>query len=114
MRQLLELQPRGGRTGIAFVRYEVTPAYFDGVQSDSQRGQIHEPFRHGARDRMPNRPVLTHYILVLEHDPGTRTIVAGRIGTADEVDDLVGFDRTGARVHRIGTDTGEIVDLERH
>ena len=46
-------------------------------------------------------------------DTGPRAVVPGHIGAADEIDDLVGFDGAGARIHRIGSDAGEIVDLER-
>src|SRR6185295_783299 len=61
---------------------------------------------------MANGTVLAHHVLVLEHDAGSGAIVPGHIGTADEIDDLIGLDRTGARVHRIGSDPREIVDLE--
>ena len=62
---------------------------------------------------MADRAVLAHHVFVLEHDAGPRAIILRRIGTADEIDDLVGLDGAGARIHRIGTDAGEIVDLER-
>src|ERR1700754_1599499 len=62
---------------------------------------------------MADRAVLAHDILVLEHHPRPRAIVLAGVGPADEVDDLVGFDRAGARIHRIGPDAGEIIDLER-
>src|SRR6267142_5766275 len=61
---------------------------------------------------MANGAVLAHHVLVLEHDAGPGTIVPGHIGTTDEIDDLIGLDRTGARIHRIGSDPREIVDLE--
>ena len=62
---------------------------------------------------MADRAVLAHHILVLEHDPRPRAIILVGVGAADEIDDLVGLDRAGARIHRIGSDAGEIVDLER-
>ncbi len=62
---------------------------------------------------MADRAILAHHVLVLEHDAGARAIVLRHIRAANEVDDLVGFDGAGARIHRIGTDAGEIVDLER-
>ena len=63
---------------------------------------------------MADAAILAHHVLVLEHDAGPRAIVLRKIGAADQVDDLVGLDGAGTRVHRIGTDAGEIVDLERH
>src|SRR5579872_2210364 len=61
---------------------------------------------------MTHGTILAHHILVLEHNTCPRTVVLGEIGPADEVDDLTGFDRTGAGVHGIGPDAGEIVYLE--
>ena len=61
---------------------------------------------------MANGAVLAHHVLVLKHDAGPGTIILGHIGAADEIDDLIGLDRAGARVHRIGPDPREIVDLE--
>src|SRR5258705_8251081 len=61
---------------------------------------------------MANGAVLAHHVLVLEHDAGPGTIIPGHIGTTDEIDDLIGLDRTGARIHRIRSDTREIVDFE--
>jgi len=61
----------------------------------------------------PTARVLAHYIFVLEHDAGAGAIVFRHIRAADEIDDLVRLDGAGARIHRIGTNAGEIVDLER-
>ena len=61
---------------------------------------------------MADAAILAHHVLVLEHDAGPRAIIPGDVGSADQVDDLVGLDGAGARIHRIGTDAGEIVDLE--
>ena len=61
---------------------------------------------------MADGAVLAHHVLVLEHDAGPGTIIPGHIGTADEIDDLIGLDRAGARIHRIGPDPRKIVDLE--
>ena len=62
---------------------------------------------------MADAAILAHHVLVLEHDAGPRAIVLRDVGAADQVDDLVRLDGAGARIHRIGTDAGEIVDLER-
>ena len=61
---------------------------------------------------MTDRAVLAHDILVLEHDAGAGAIVRAGIGTADEIDDLIGLDARRARINRIGPDAGQIVDLE--
>ena len=62
---------------------------------------------------MTDGAILAHHVFVLEHDAGAGAIVLRRVGTADQIDDLVGLDGAGARIHRIGADAGEIVDLER-
>src|SRR6267142_4020687 len=61
---------------------------------------------------MADRAVLAHHVLVLEHHARPRAIILRHIGTADQIDDLVSLDRAGARIHRVGPDAGEIVDLE--
>ena len=62
---------------------------------------------------MTDGAVLAHDVLVLEHDARAGTIILGDIRPADQIDDLIGLDRAGARIHRIGPDAGEVVDLER-
>ena len=64
------------------------------------------------RDRMADRAVLAHHVLVLEHDARLRAVVRAGVRAAGQVDDLVGLDAAGARIDRIGADAGEIVDLE--
>ena len=113
MRQLLEPQARRRSAGIGVIGDQIAAADFDRIHPDLHRRQIDQPFRHRARDRMTDRAVLAHHVLVLEHDAGAGAIILGDVGPADEIDDLVGLDRAGARIHRIGTDAGEIVDLER-
>ena len=113
MRQQFEPQTRGRGAGIGVVGNEIAAADFHRIHADLHRRQIDQAFRHRARDGMADAAILAHHVLVLEHDAGARAIVLGRVGAADEIDDLVGLDGAGARIHRIGTDAGEIVDLER-
>ena len=61
---------------------------------------------------MTDGAILAHYVFVLEHDASPRAIIFCHIGPANQIDDLVRLDRAGARIHRIWTDAGEIVDLE--
>ena len=62
---------------------------------------------------MTDRAVLAHDVLVLEYDSRPRPVVRAHVRPADEVDDLVGFDSAGTRIDRIGSDAGEVVDLQR-
>ena len=62
---------------------------------------------------MADRAVLAHHVLVLEHDPGAGAVALVPIGRAGEVDHLIGLDPAGAGIDRIGTDAGQVVDLER-
>ena len=113
MRQQLEPQARRRRAGIGVIGNQIAAADFDRIHADFCSREIDQPFRHRAGDGMADGAILAHHILVLEHDAGPRAIVLRHIGTADQIDDLVGLDGAGARIHRIGTDAGEIVDLER-
>ena len=62
---------------------------------------------------MTDGAILAHQVFVLEHDAGPRAVILRHVGAANQIDDLVRLDRAGARIHRIWTDAGEIVDLER-
>jgi len=44
-------------------------------------------------DRVTDGPILAHHIFILKtRDAGTGTVIFGHIGTADEVNDLIGLD----------------------
>src|SRR5258705_7480248 len=62
---------------------------------------------------MADGAVLTHDVFVLERDTRAGTIVFGDIGPADQINDLIGLNRTGARIHRIGPDARKVIHLER-
>ena len=62
---------------------------------------------------MADRAVLAHHVLVLEDDGRLRPVVVEGIGAARQVHDLVRLDAARARIHGIGTDAAERVDLER-
>ena len=101
MRQGLELEPRGRVGRIGVVRDEVTAPDLDRIHADLAGREIHEPFGDRAGDRMADGPVLAHDVLVLEDDTGAGAVAAAGIGPADQVDDLVGLDGAGARIHGI-------------
>ncbi len=61
---------------------------------------------------MADAAVLAHHVLVEEHDPRARPVVGRGIGAADQVDDLVRLDAARARIHRVGPDARDVVDLE--
>ena len=98
MRQRLELHPgrRVGRIGV--VPDQIAAPNLDRIHPDRSRRAIDEPFRHRTGYGMTDRAILAHDIFVLEGDARAGAIVANRVGTADEVDDLVGLDRAGARI----------------
>ncbi|MGY3576994.1 hypothetical protein ACVMB1_004198 [Bradyrhizobium sp. USDA 4504] len=61
---------------------------------------------------MSDRPVLAHYVLVLENDARPRPIVRRGVGPTDQIDHLIGLDGAGARIHRVRADPRQVVDLE--
>ena len=77
----------------------------------SLRRHLDQALGHGGRDRMADRAVLAHHVLVLEHDAGARLVVAAGVGPAGQVHHLVRLDARGARIDRVGADAGEVVDL---
>ncbi len=106
------LMPEAAVRRIGIVGIEVFLSHLDRVHADLRRGEIDQAFGHRGRDRMADRAVLAHDILVLEHHARAGAIVRAGIGAAGQVHHLIGFDARGARIDRIGADAGEIVDLE--
>ena len=104
--------PDGAGRRIGIVGKQIAPPQFHRVHADLRRGEIDQAFGHGRRDRMADGAVLAHHVLVLEHDAGAGAVVRAGVGPADQVDHLVGLDAAGARIDRIGTDPGQVVDLE--
>ena len=113
MRERLELNARRTRRRIGVVRNEVAPAELQRIHPDPGGGELDQAFGHRGRDRMADRTVLAHHVLVLEHDPRARPVVRAGVRPAHEIHDLVCFDAAGARVDRIGPDAGEVVDFPR-
>ena len=112
MRQRLELHAGRRRAGVSVVGDQVPATDLDRVHADLFRGKIDQPLGDRAGDGMADGAILAGDVLVLEHDAGARPIVRRVVGAADQVDDLVGLDGAGARIHRIRPDASEIVDLE--
>ncbi len=113
VRQLLELQSRCGLRRIGVVLDQVAPPDLQRVHADLGCGEVDQPFGHCRRDRVTDRAVLAHHVLVGEHDARLGAIVRAGVGPAGEIDDLVGLDAAGARIDRVGADAGQVVDLER-
>ena len=113
VRQALEFQAGGAGRRIFVVGKQIAPPQLGRIHADLHRGKLDEAFRDSGRDRMADRAVLAHDILVLEHHAGAGAIVRAGVRPADQVDDLIGLDAAGARINRIRPDAGQIVDLER-
>ena len=112
MRQLLEFQAGGAGGRIVVVGEKIAPAQFRRVHADLRRREFDQSFGNRRRDRVADRAVLAHHVLVLKHDAGARAVVRAGVRAADQVHDLVGLDAAGARIDRIGPDAGQVVDLE--
>ena len=110
--KVLERQSLRRLAGVRIVRPEVSATELDGVHAEPAGRRIDQSLGGRALDRVPDRAVLAHHVLVLEDDRRHRPIVVERIGAAHQVDDLVRFDTARARIHGIGADTAQGVDLE--
>src|ERR1700674_4147928 len=62
---------------------------------------------------MADGAVLAHDVLVLKHDARPRALMRAGVRPAREIHDLVRLDPARARIDRVGTDAGEVVDLPR-
>src|SRR6185436_10844129 len=87
------------------------PADLQRVHADLGGGELDQSFCHRGGNRVADRAVLAHHVFVLEHHAGAGAVVAAGVRPACEVDHLVGFDAGGARIDRVRTDAGEVVDL---
>ena len=112
VRELLEFDARRAGRRIGVVGKQIAPPQFHRVHADLRRGEFDQAFGHRRRNRMADGAVLAHHVLVLEHHAGAGAVVRAGVGPADQVDDLVGLDAAGARIDRVGTDAGQVVDLE--
>ena len=104
--------PGGAGRRIGVIGDEVAPPQLHRVHADLRGGELDQALGHRGRDRMADRAVLAHHVLVLEHDPRAGAVVRAGVRPADEIHDLVGLDAAGARVDRIGPDAGEVVDFQ--
>ena len=104
--------PDGAGRRIGVVGDQVAPPDLERVHADLRRREVDQALGHRGRDRMADRAVLAHHVLVLEHHARARPVVRAGVGAADQVDDLVRLDAAGARIDRVGADAGEVVDLE--
>ncbi len=112
VRQLLKSETARGSIGIGVIGDQIATAKFCRVHAQLAGCRIDQPLGHAKRDRVADRAVLAHHILVLEHDAAVRAVVGEIVGPPGQVHDLVGLNPAGARIDRIGADAGQIVDLD--
>ena len=84
--------PDGPASRIGVVRNEIATPDFQRVHADLLRGEIDQSFGHGGGDRMSDRAVLAHHVLVLEHDARTRAVIRAGVWPAGQVHHLIGLD----------------------
>ena len=113
MRELLEFQAGGAGRRIFVVGIQIAPPQLCRIHADLRRRKLHQTLGDRSRDRVADRAVLAHHVLVLKHHAGAGAVVRARIGAADQAYDLIGLDAAGARIDRVGADAGQVVDLER-
>ena len=75
MRQAFEFQARGAGRRIGIIGKKIAPPQLRRIHADLERGLLDQAFGHRGRDRMADRAVLAHDILILEHDAGAGAIV---------------------------------------
>ena len=112
MRELFKLEARRGLRRIAVIGKQIAAADFQRVHADFRRGEFDQTFGDRDGDRMTDGAVLAHEVFVLEHDARLGAVVRTVVRAAGQINDLISLDARRARVNRVGTDAGEIVDLE--
>ena len=98
MRQRFEFQACGRLCRIGIVRNQIAAAQLKRVHSDLGGSELDQALgdRHG--NRVADRAVLAHHVLILEHDARLRAVVRAFVRAAGQVHDLVGLDAAGARI----------------
>jgi hypothetical protein len=112
VRELLELHARGERVGIRVVGDQVAPAELRRVHAQRASGLVDDALGQRHRNGMADRTVLAGDILVGENDIELRTVVRVPIRASGQVDHLIALDATGARIHRVRPDAGEVIEVE--
>jgi hypothetical protein len=92
VRKRLEPHPRGRLAGIGVVGNEVSLAHFCGIDAELRRRLVHHVLGHRDRDRVPDRAVLAHHVLVLEHHRALGAVFLVLVRAAGEIEDLVALD----------------------
>ena len=92
VRQHLEFQPGRRLRRIAVVGKQIAPPDLQRVHADLGGGEFDQSFGHRHRDRVADGAVLAHHVFILEHHARLRAIISAGVGTADQIDDLVGLD----------------------
>ena len=100
------------RVGIRSIRDQITAPEFCRIHSDRTGRRIDKTLSGGYRDRMSDRAVLAHYVLVLKDDVCGAAVITVCIRAANQIHDLVGFDGRSSRINRIGADPRPVIDID--
>ncbi len=111
VRQALKGDAAGTVGRVVVIGDQVRATNIHRVNAQRARTLIHEAFRNREGDRMADRAVLAHHVLVLEHDARLGPVVLMLVGPAREVQDLVGLHRAGARIHGVRADAGQVIEF---
>ncbi len=113
VRERFEPHSRGRLVRVGVVGDDVALSHLRRVDAEFRRSLVDHVLGDRDGDGMPDRAVLAHHRLVLEHDRAFRAVLPVLVRAAGEVQHLVAFDARGPREHRVRADAGEVVDLQR-
>src|SRR2546422_617507 len=82
------------------------PPVLQRIHADLLGSELDQAFGDGCRDRMPDRAILAHDILVLEYDARAGAVIRAGVRPAGQIDDLVRLDAGSARINRIRPNAG--------
>ena len=112
VRQVLELDAAGGDGRIAIVGHDVAAAHLDWVDPQRGGGAVDQVLADGIADRVADGAVLRGRGLVEIDDGGACLEVLVPVGSAGDVEDLVGLEHAGARILRVGAGARQHVDVQ--
>ena len=113
MRHVRDLDPCRRDARIGIVGHDVAAADLDGIEPDRLRRPIHQRSPTELPMGMSDSAILGRWYLVEIDHGGLAAVVLVLVGSAGDVEDLIGLEHAGARELRIGAGARKHVDVER-
>src|SRR5215211_4954275 len=97
---------------VGVVRHDITGSELEGIHTDCARAAVDQTLRDKTSDRVTDGAILTELVFILECKTTFAAVRRQVIGCSDEIEDLLDFVRTAARVHRISANSAQVIEVD--